>query len=554
MRDQDKSKQQLLDELGQLRRPAGSLEAKAHGAPEGHDPASVLAAGDGPRPHQLQPILRAAVECLPFEFFAIGPDGRYILQNAVSRQHYGDALGKCPEEVCADKTYLALWLENNRRAFAGERVEGEFETRIGGTTYCFYNIITPIWADGEICGILGVNVDITERRLIEVALKQTHNQLEQHVSQRTAELRRANEQLQREVEERKQADEALRQSHDQLQRIYDGMIEGLLITDIETKRIVRVNPSVCRMLGYSEEELVAKSVPDLHPPEEAANDLQRYQAAVEGRVSINEDRPVLRKDGRIFYADITGQRILYQGRPCLLALFRNVTERRQAQAAQERERRTLERMLRASDHERQLIAYDIHDGLAQQLAAAIMQFEVFDYLKETQPKQAADAYHAAMTMLRQGHSEARRLIGGVRPPILDESGVMAAISHLVHDPAFKAGPKIVFRSQVSFNRLAPVVENVIYRIVQEGLSNARNHSQSKKIIVSLIQRDNRLRIEILDWGVGFDVKEMQENRFGLEGIRQRARLLGGRCHIKSKPGRGTALVVELPVAEHPCED
>jgi PAS domain S-box-containing protein len=355
------------------------------------------------------------------------------------------------------------------------------------------------------------------------------------------------------ITERKRAEEALRQSHDELRAIYDGMIEGLLITDIETKRISRVNSSFCRMLGYGEEELLTKSIPDLHPPEEVPNDLQRFQAAAEGRVSINEDRPVLRKDGSIFYADITGHRILYEGRPCLLGLFRDVTERRQAQAARERERRTLEHMLKASDRERRLIAYDIHDGLAQELAGAIMQFETFDHLKEAKPKQAIDAYHAGMTILRQGHFEARRLISGVRPLILDEAGVLAAIAHLVHEPAFANGPTIDFRSRVTFSRLAPVLEDIVYRIVQEGLTNARNHSKSQKILVSLLQRGDRLRIKIQDWGVGFDPKTVQENRFGLEGIRERARVLRGKCSIKSKPGEGTVVVVELPVVEQEVE-
>ena len=132
---------------------------------------------------------------------------------------------------------------------------------------------------------------------------------------------------------RKQAEEALQQSNDQLRTIYDGMIEGLLITDIETKQVQRVNSPFCRMLGYSEEEVLTKSIPDLHPPEEVPNDLARFQAAAEGRVSINLDRPVLRKDGSIFYADITGHRISYDGRACLLALFRDVSERRQAEEA-----------------------------------------------------------------------------------------------------------------------------------------------------------------------------------------------------------------------------
>ena len=95
---------------------------------------------------------------------------------------------------------------------------------------------------------------------------------------------------------------------------------------------------------------------------------------------------------------------------------------------------------------------------------------------------------------------------------------------------------------------------MIYRIVQEGLTNARNHSQSKKILVSLKQRGDRLRIEICDWGVGFDPNTVMRNHFGLEGIRERARLLGGKCRIRSKCGEGTSVTVDLPVVERQQEE
>ena len=109
-------------------------------------------------------------------------------------------------------------------------------------------------------------------------------------------------------------------------------------------------------------------------------------------------------------------------------------------------------------------------------------------------------------MLQQGHFEARRLIAGVRPPILDESGVVAAISHLVNEQNHLKGPKIEYRSEVNFDRLAPILENAIYRIVQEGLTNACKHSKSEKVRVSLVQQEDRVRIEIRDWGIGFDPK------------------------------------------------
>ena len=98
-------------------------------------------------------------------------------------------------------------------------------------------------------------------------------------------------------------------------------------------------------------------------------------------------------------------------------------------------------MLRASDHERQLIAYEIHDGLAQYLTGAIMQFRRRTIFKDETPAEAAKAFEGGMSMLRESLFEARRLISGVRPPILDESGVVAAVAHLVYDFGLKRGQR-----------------------------------------------------------------------------------------------------------------
>ena len=230
-----------------------------------------------------------------------------------------------------------------------------------------------------------------------------------------------------------------------------------------------------------------------------------------------------------------------------MALIRDISEREKAVEALRKQYHTLRHLLQSSDHERQLIAYEIHDELAQQLAGAIMQFETSAHLKDGNPEAAAKAYDAGMTMLRQGHFEARRLINGVRPPILDEEGVIAAITHLVNEQKLRNRPNIEYRSKVNFDRLVPTLENAIYRIVQEGLANACQHSKSKKVRVDLLQQEDHIRIEIVDWGIGFDTKANKKNRFGLEGIRQRARLLGGKFTIRSKPGKGTHITVELPV-------
>lgn len=664
MRDQDKTKPELIAELAELRRLlAASQESEAR-RQQVEDELTKNRA-----------ILQAAIECLPFEFFAIGPDGRYILQNAVLREHYGDAIGDRPEAYAPDEHTRQVWLDNNRRAFAGERVEEEVEMRIGGDNHTYYNVVTPIRDGGKLYGILGVNVDITERKRAEEALQQAHDELERRVKDRTAALVDANARLQREVEERRRAEKALRQSERRFRNYFEQGLIGMAVTSVD-KRWLEVNDRMCEILGHSREALLQGDWADLTHPDDLEPDVRLFNRLLAGEIGhYTLDKRFLRADRSIVYTtihirafrnddgsidhivvlaeDITARKeaeeALRQGeeryravvedqtelinrfkadgtlvfvnevycrffgktsqellgtrwQPAALpedlpmvekqlqamspehpiavienrvrsglgeirwmqfinrgffdpdgrltevqAVGRDVTVRKLTQAALERERRTLKHMLHASDHERQLIAYDIHDGLAQELAGAIMQFEVFNHFKDTKPKQAADAFHAGLTMLRHGHFEARRLISGVRPPILDESGVVAAIAHLVNERSLESGPKIRFRSNVHFHRLAPILENAIYRIVQEGLTNAWKHSRSEEIFISLRQRGDRVRIGIRDAGIGFDPKAAYDNRFGLSGIRERTRVLGGKCRVRSKPGKGTAVVVELTV-------
>ncbi len=91
------------------------------------------------------------------------------------------------------------------------------------------------------------------------------------------------------------------------------------------------------------------------------------------------------------------------------------------------------------------------------------------------------------------------------------------------------------------------MENAIFRIVQESVTNARRHSRSKNVRIELVQHGPLVRMVVQDWGVGFDPAVVGEGNFGLAGIRQRARLLGGTAKIESSPGQGTRVRVELPV-------
>lgn len=139
--------------------------------------------------------LDAAIESLPFEFWAIDSNGSYIAQNRSCRERYGDIVGKKPEDVCPSEHILKIWLDNNRRAFAGELVQGEARYILGSEEQFIYNVAVPIRDSGRTLGILGINIDITERKVMERKLRQARDQLELRVQARTAELEKANEEL-----------------------------------------------------------------------------------------------------------------------------------------------------------------------------------------------------------------------------------------------------------------------------------------------------------------------------------------------------------------------
>ena len=216
-----------------------------------------------------------------------------------------------------------------------------------------------------------------------------------------------------------------------------------------------------------------------------------------------------------------------------------------------REQKLLKQSLRMHDRERQVIAYEIHDGLAQQLVGAEMALQLAGQALSSDAEQTNASYKTGMLMLSRCISEARRLINGVRPPLLDEEGIVTAIQNLLaEDVNGYAEPE--FHHPATIDRMEPVLENAVYRVVQEAVTNARQHSGSDKIRVTLALREERLYVEVQDWGCGFDPKQKKGKAMGLRGIKKRAKLLGGQATVESEPGQGTRIIVNLPLT--PPED
>jgi len=271
MRDVDKTKEQLIEELAALR------ESEAR--------------------------FRVAIENLPFHFFAIDTAGRYSMQNSACKETWGNLIGKRPDEAAVDARILALWQDSNRRAFSGKVVRGEVSYAVKGEKKHYYSIVSPIYSGKEIRGIMGVNIDITERKKALEDLEIT-------------------------------------------QFTIDHVGEGAFWIG-PNARLYYVNDAGCKKLGYSRQELLEMSMCDIDPNLSQAVWPQHWEE-IRARKSFTFESLQRRKDGTIFPVEINVNYVKYGEMEYNFAFVRDITERKTAQeqlrkAYEEMEERVEER-------------------------------------------------------------------------------------------------------------------------------------------------------------------------------------------------------------------
>ena len=301
--------------------------------------------------------------------------------------------------------------------------------------------------------------------------------------------------------------------------------------------------------GRSAADVVGRSPGDFATPEvEAAIHESIEQVFATGTIQAREF-PGRLLSGEEAHFSARGVPIVVNGTVTAVMVYSEDTlALKRSQDALQRERQVLRQMLEIQERERQLVAYEIHDGLAQFLAGAMMHLQSLEHAAG--PDGASRELNESLRLLRAAVDESRRLISGLRPPTLDELGIIEAVESLVADARIDV-PQVFFAHDLPSGRLAAQLETTIFRIVQESLSNARRHAGASRVNVAIEATDPesqpRVRVSIHDNGVGFDPAAVPDDRFGLEGIRQRARMLGSEAAIRSSPGQGTEIEVALPL-------
>jgi PAS domain S-box-containing protein len=208
------------------------------------------------------------------------------------------------------------------------------------------------------------------------------------------------------------------------------------------------------------------------------------------------------------------------------------------------------KLVTAQEEEQRRVACEVHDGFTQMAAAAYRRLQTFMEHRPPEAAQDREELEDAIALVRQTIGEARRIIANLRPPTLDDFGVATAI-RMQTEELRAEGFDASYEETLGGERLPATLETALFRVVQEALANVRKHAQTDRMRVTLGRDDGFVRLEVRDWGCGFESAAGQRGgpgeKVGLWSMRERLVLLGGSLEIHSEPGAGTSVVAEAPV-------
>ena len=199
--------------------------------------------------------------------------------------------------------------------------------------------------------------------------------------------------------------------------------------------------------------------------------------------------------------------------------------------------------------ERQRLARDLHDTLSQGLAGLILQLEAVDaHLKNDRTVRATEILEQSMEHARETLAAARRTISDLREHSREIPDLKGAIKEEVNRFEKATGISCLLKFMME-DEVSDKIDEFIMRIISEALTNIARHASAGQVAIDIIQLDGRLRIEIKDDGKGFDPDSVRPGHYGLIGMQERTRIVGGSMDIESHRGQGTILKFDLPLGQ-----
>ncbi len=401
-------------------------------------------------------------------------------------------------------------------------------------------------------GLLGAGVAV---RILANQFRSTqaNARVQEALFQKEAALGEADDALDRVRE----ANETLRQSEEHLRLVFDTAVDGIVELDARDV-VLRANEAFCRMVGLPRDVIegqpwtaLAAAVRGADPAFASLPSTGQGTIVREGQPLYLESRaskiPMTPPRRLLLVRDVTAGRVADQ---TIRSLFQFLQDR------DEDRTRLLRRTNAAIESERNRIARDLHDGPVQGVSAASLSLEAaLLMIGAGDVDRGIEVLSKVRMELSEEADALRQLMAGLRPPLLEERGLIPAL----RDTILKFGHDHDVQTEFSSGRIDEIpddLQTLAFRVVQEALSNAGKHANPAKVSVHVETTGGQLRVEVSDDGDGFDAAMVREflrlGRVGLASMRERVELASGTLVMHSAPERGTTILAVLPLDQQPA--
>jgi len=402
--------------------------------------------------------------------------------------------------------------------------------------------------------LIGVLAAAVALRILVNQVRGTQSQRAVHdaLVQKEAALRETDMALSR----LQRANETLRESEERLRTVFESAVDGIVELDARDV-VVRANGAFRKMVE------LPQSLVEGQPWSALAASIQADELfaslPVTGQGTIHREGHAIYLESRtseipgdpprrlLLVRDVTAARVADQ---TIRSLFKFLQDR------DEDRTRIMRRTNAAIEGERNRIARDLHDGPVQGVSAASLSLEaVLLMLKAGEIDEGLGILSKVRSELSEEADNLRRLMSGLRPPLLEERGLIPALRETVDRFGRDNHVHTEFSGRAS-GEIPHDLETLAYRVVQEALSNSSKHAHPVSVTVAVETTGGQLRVEIVDDGEGFDAGKareyLQSGRVGLASMRERVELANGTFMVHSAPGRGTTVVASLPMGAVPA--
>jgi PAS domain S-box-containing protein len=362
------------------------------------------------------------------------------------------------------------------------------------------------------------------------------------------------------ITERLKAEEALRESEERFRAIFDQAAVGVAQIETSTGRFIRVNQKYCAIVGLKPEEMTATTFMAITHPDDLQADLDNMQRLREGLIrNFSMEKRYVRQDGSLVWVNLTVSPMWDIGQPLNyhIAVVEDITERKHAEGALQSSKRKLHlltaQLLTAQEDERRRISSELHDELGHALLTLKLNLRSIE--RELQPDQQtlAEEIESLFHYIDEVVENVRRLYLDLTPGDVEDLGLTVALQTLVDEFAMN-NQKIQWSVSLANidNRFTLQSQTTIYRIFQEILTNIGKHADPSHVSVSIKENDMRVLFEVEDNGRGFSdeaVHHYPKIGVGLLAMEERVRMLGGAFEIWSRKNHGTRITFSFPLSE-----